>query len=97
MPAVTTSQITTVTPLERFAKADPARDRAGQVLTRHFPESQSVYLNRWRGVGWQGRSWGWGSPIIINNYGSQPPGICGVPACIQTSGFSFGTEVGFRF
>jgi len=96
-PTATAASAGNVTPLHRFGDADQARDRAGNVVLQ-TPASSAVAVGarRWDGIGWRGGDywggwgWGYGSPIIINNYGVQPP-VTGVSTpCAVSSGFWFG-------
>ena len=56
------SQTSKVSPLQRFALGEPAKDRAGNAV--QYGLSPTVTYGG-GGSGWGGYGWGWGYPIIL--------------------------------
>ncbi|MDP7030118.1 MAG: hypothetical protein QF733_07855 [Phycisphaerales bacterium] len=65
-----------VTPLQRFAVGEPAKDRAGRVILQQVTSSPRVGNGwggygrggyGWGGYGWGGYGWGWGGwgPMVV--------------------------------
>jgi hypothetical protein len=91
----TGAQGQSVSPLQRFAIGEPAKDRAGNVILAFVPSSVNVGGGGYGGYGWGGygwggygwSSWGWGYPFMM-------PSCCNPCDTPWTSGWR-GTSMSF--